>query len=551
MNIDTKWNCGVVPVWRERYAMAVLALAVLLVCGFFSMTWQTGDDARYIGLAQSLLDGHGFIKVYLPEKVQETITPPAQPLLIALAMKIGGRTPLPGKVLSAGLFVFGSLLIYAWAFRNLQDRFLAFCCTVMGQFTFGILTMSCWYMVEMNYIAASFLVLWMATRKDWEDKAGWVLLVGLASGYVYLVRATGLSFAAAGGFYFLFRRDWKNLTLFCAGFMLLAGPWMVRTYLVTGATEAYLSFQKNMVGADQVAAYPWMRIPGDIATAFPVYYVQAMPDALFYRLMGEFGILRLVGIGFIEPVVRWCLLALITLGFIKRMRRPGFLELYWIFYWLIITAPPFPPQGHWYIYPVLPIAALYLIDAVRWLTGRIVWIPVNKIARGLIAGLMLYTLATALTGAAIHAGKEHARRHMASWAPERYYTYKNEYLDAWARFVEAGMWVSSNYPPDTLIISRQPNHMYLITGHEGWRYDLPEVRGRDLFERIEIHGTNRNVVLVEDAFIAYKGASFSYGGGHWALADLFEKHAENFEQVYECGPPLTRVWLYKAQPVPR
>lgn len=535
---------------RDGLAGLLLALAVLLAAGFFTLTWRTGDDARYIGLAYDLLEGRGFVKSYLPNDPPETITPPAQPLWIALMMWMWGRGVLPGQLFSVAMFILGTLVVYAWARHRLGDRWLAACVTVMGQFAFSVLAMSCWYMVEMHFIAASFLALLLAERVPSARRPGRLIVgLGLVCGYVYLIRATGLAFAAAGGLYFLVRRDWKNLAGFCAGFLLLAAPWMARSYLATGATEAYISFQSNLVGAKE--GYPWMRIPRDIATAFPVYFIQAMPDALFYRLMGEYGLLHKLGLGALDPVVRGIILALITTGFLLRLRRPGIAELYWIFYWLIITAPPFPPQGHWYVYPLLPLSALYLVEAVRWLAGRFAratGLNAARITATAVSLAALYSLATAAMGAAVQASKERQRWGLAPWAPERYATYRNEYMDAWGRMVEAGLWVASNLPPDTLIASRQPAHLYLITGHEGWRYDLPEVEGTNLFDRMNRLAATRTVVLVEDAFVSYAGASFSYGVGHWALRELFEQHADRLELLHECGPPTTRVWRLKPPP---
>lgn len=536
------------PLHKDRFAWMLLAVAIFLAGGFFTLTWRTGDDARYIGLARSLLIGDGYTLSYLPHNPPETITPPAQPAMIALSMLLFGRGVVPGQLFSDLMFVLGTLAVYAWARRQLGDRRLACCATIIGQFAFAILTMTCWYMVEVHFIAASYLVLALADRDPKSRGSGTVFIIGLLAGYVYLIRATGLAFAAAGGLYFLARREWRNLFVFCAGFLLLAAPWMVRSYLVTGATEAYISFQSGIVGAQN--GYPWMRIPHDIANAFPVYFVQALPDALFYRLMGEYGLMRKVGLGALEPLVRWVILALVAGGFLARLRRPRLGDIYWIFFWLIITSPPFPPQGHWYVYPLLPMAAVYMVEAVRGLSRLPVRLRPSfqwqapRLAMLIVAALALYSLATACTGAIVQFSKERQRWGLAPWAPERYTTYKNEYLDAWGRFVEAGLWASSNFPPDTLIVSRQPNHMHLITGHEGWRYDLPEVPGSNLYERLVMQSVQHPVVLLEDAFQSYAGASFSYGVGHWALQDLFEKHADQLKLVHECGPPDTRVWLF-------
>ncbi len=535
---------------RDRLLGLLLVLAALFAAGFFTLTWRTGDDARYIGLARSLLEGRGYTSAYLPHDPPETITPPAQPVMIAAAMALFGRGVLPGQLFSVAMFILSAIPVYAWARNRLGDRPLAFCVAAMGLFAFPTLTMTSWYMVEVHFIAASFLALALADHRPFPVRPGFVFALGLACGYAYLIRATGLAFAAAGGLYFLARREWRFLFAFAAGFLLLAAPWMVRTYLVTGATEGYLSFQKEMVGARQ--GYPWARIPGDIANAFPVYFIQALPDALFYRLTGEYGLLRKIGLGAFDPVVRWAILGLVSAGFLRRLRRPGIGELYWVFFWLLITAPPFPPQGHWYVYPLLPMAALYLVESLRLLAGMAARaqarIAAPRWAFGFAALFTAYSLAIAATGAAVHFNKERQRWGLAPWAPERYATYQNEYMEAWGRMVEAGLWIASNLPPDTLVASRQPAHLYLITGREGWRYDLPEVPGASLHERMDLQAGRRPVVLVEDAFIRYAGASFSYGTGHWALRDLFESRPASMELIHECGPPATRVWRFRRDP---
>lgn len=534
----------------DPFALILVLLGAMLATGFFSTTWRTGDDIRYIGLARSLLQGDGYTLSHLPHDPPETLTPPAQPALIALATWLGGGGLLPGRILGVVLFLAGALFTYRWARQQLGDRVLAFGCAVMAQFAFAVLTMSCWYMVEMNYIAASYGALCLAGLVDRKERGWLIFLLGLVSGYVYLVRATGLALAAAGGVYFLLiRKSPRGVALFAAGFLLMAIPWMLRTWMVTGSVEAYLIFSSNLAGTGASSAYPWLRIPGDIARAFPVYYLQSLPDALFYRLTGEGGLLGIIRLDLFSRAVQWILMGLVTLGFLRRLRSPRFADCYWVFYWLIICAPPVLPQGNWYVYPMLGLAAVYLVEGLSLVAGWICRVFKQSRAavpvRMAVALMALYTLATASVGAFVHFGKEQQRRGMAPWAPERYETYENDYMSAWGRMIEAGLWVASNYPPDTLILSRKADHVYFVTGHEGWRYDAPEVPGSNLYDRIRIKGKTRKVVLVEDAFKAYADAPYSYGAGHWALRDLFDQHGEDFALVHELDAPVTRVWEYR------
>ncbi|MBP7828549.1 MAG: hypothetical protein KA248_01385 [Kiritimatiellae bacterium] len=537
--------------------MWLLVLAAgLLAAGFFSMTWRTGDDARYFGTARALVEGRGYTQAFLPDAPPETLTPPAQPLWLALVMLLFGAGVGPAKVFGSLMFVAGCVAVFAWAYRaGGQRRLLAWLVTAASMFTSGILTMSCWYMVEMTFIAFSFLTLAVAEREEatWSWKRA--LAIGMLAGYVYLVRATGLALLAAGGLVLLPRRRWAPLLVFGLGFVLVAAPWTVRSLVLTGHADAYVGFEANLVGHDGGGSYPWLRIPADIANAFPVYFVRFVPANLLYRFWGEDGVLSWLRLGFLALPLQWLLLAALLTGFVADLLRWRFRALYFLFYWLIICSPPFPPQGHWYIYPVLPLAAWYTA------TGFGLWVVVIQRARRAAAApdrlrwallpaawLAVYTLATAGYGAAVQFSRERGRAGMAPWAPERYFTYKNEYFDAWGRMVEAAFWVASNMPPDTLVASRAPAHVYLITGRQGWRYDAGFLPGMDLWGHLSALSEDRPVALVEDAFKVYEGTSFSYGGGHWAFRALFDSHRDDLVLAHETEAPVTRVWTLRREP---
>lgn len=534
---------------ERRLGLVLVALALVLAAGFFSETWQTGDDARYIGAAMALVKGEGYTASYLPHHPPENLTPPAHPLLLAAVMKVCGTGVLPGKILGALLYVLATALCYRWALRFFKgEPWTAFCATAAGMFTLGLLSMSCWYMAEMSYLCGAFAALLVFERAEERNlRAATVLGAGMLVGFAYLARGVGLSLLAAGGLTCLLRRRWTAAAIFGIGFALLAVPWMARNWLVVGSLDTYVPHYAGMTGgAEHGMKYPWMRVFHDIAVAFPKYFAQDLPISLFFGLLDGRFLLGRVGLAFLAGPVRALVLLLIVLGFVLRLRKPGVTEAYWVFYWLIISAPPFPPQGNWYVYPMLPLAAAYLLHALRFL-GSLAPAPAGeRLARVAVLAVLVYNLATAVVGAAIHFIKELPRWSYGAWEPARYGFYRNEYYDAWARFVEAGQWASSNLPPSALLVSRQPQQMYLMVGREGWRYDLAQVPGTNLWDRMQRYRSEgRPVALVEDAFKAYEGASFSYGVAHWALRDLFAHHAGDLELVYSTGEPVTRVWVMR------
>ncbi|MCO6400931.1 MAG: glycosyltransferase family 39 protein [Verrucomicrobia bacterium] len=536
---------------ERRYLLVLAALALLYVVAFFSETWQTGDDARYYGAALALVKGEGYTASYLPDSPPENLTPPAHPLLIAASMKVFGVGVLPGKILGALLFVVATILCFAWALDFFKrETWFAFCATAAGMFTLGLLSMSSWYMAEMSYLCGAFSALLLFDRAEARGfRASSMIAAGLVVGFAYLSRGVGLSLLAAAGTVCLIRRRWLAAIWFGVGFALLAVPWMVRNIVVVGSLDGYVPHYAGMTGAGEHGMrYPWMRVFHDVSVAFPKYFVQDLPSSFFFGLLDGRFLLGKLGLGFLAEPIRFLLLGLILFGFALRLRRPGVTEFYWVFYWLIISAPPFPPQGNWYVYPMLPLAAAYLINAIRAIAQ---WFPAPAAPRIAYAGafaVLTYNLATASVGGAIHFVKELPRWKYGPWEPARYFYYENEYYDAWARFVEAGQWVASNLPPTTLIASRQAQQMYLMVGRQGWRYDLAQVPGTNLWDRMQrFEAQGRPVALIEDAFKSYEGATFSYGVGHWAYRDLFEHHLNDLELVYSTEAPVTRVWVMRSK----
>lgn len=528
-------------------------LAALLAALFFSLTWNTGDDARYYALAKSLALGKGYVAAFLPDSPPEILTPPGHVLLLFTVMKLFGTGVLPGKVFVALTFVLASIVCSLWT-RQLypNDPFRALAAVIMGMFLLGILTMSCWYMAEMSYLVFSLLILYLYER--WKEALSWprVAALGLLTGYTYLVRSVGCSLFAGLFLFFLLKRRWRNLAVFTLGFSAIAGFWILRNWLVVGAFDTYIPHFANMTGNADGMRYPWMRIFRDISVAFPKYFGTDLPSSMFYQLLDGRNLFGLLHIGFLAVPVHLGILGLIALGFLSRLRRPQPMDLYWIFYWLLICSPPFPPQGIWYVYPVLPLAAVYLFEGITLLGALAARAGLPRFgviaARGLIMLCAGYALATALWGGGVHAVKEIPRWQYAPWDPNRYPFFENPYLDRWGKFVEAALWVGSNRPPETVVASRQPQHVHIFTGQHGWRYDQPEVKGSNLWEQINLMAAKRPTVLIEDAFEAVPGAPFSYGTSHWALRALFEAHANDFVMIYETGEPVTRVWELKTAP---
>ena len=70
---------------KARAPAAVALAAALLAAAYFSMTWRTGDEARYYVLSRALASGWGYVAAHDPFTRPETLTPPLYPLAGAAA----------------------------------------------------------------------------------------------------------------------------------------------------------------------------------------------------------------------------------------------------------------------------------------------------------------------------------------------------------------------------------------------------------------------------------------------------------------------------------
>lgn len=532
-----------------RAAVLLGLFATVLVVLFFNMTWQMGDDSRYYVLAKTLASGQGFIDERHPDHHPEILTPPAHPYALSLLIRVFGPGLRSGKVFSAVLYVMGFVMVFL-ALRHAAsgDRRRAVCATLLAMCCIGILTMSSWVMAEMHYIFFSYLTLFLLLRRGPGFSRVFALAVGVLAAYCYQLRGVGLSMVAAVGLYALLKREWRTLPFLVAAMLAVALPWMIRNAIVVGAPDTYISHLSQMAGKSGGMAVDWARIPSDVATAFPKYFGQDLPNAFFFQMFDGRNFLDLLRVGFLAPVVRGAILALVLLGFCLRLRRFTILEVYWVCYWLIICSPPMAPQGNWYIYPVLPVAALYLFEALERI-GALASRPAGaawpRHTAAAVTVLCALYAATAAAGAGlVHFRKEHAVRHAHPWAAERYLRYKNEYMDACARYAEAAEWIGSHAPQDAVVASRKPQHTFLFSGRKGWRLDVPESIGAtSAWHSVELMAARHPVYMIEDAFKGYSGATFSYGAHREAvLRPLFEQHGAAFDLVHGTEAPTTRVW---------
>lgn len=525
--------------------MALTALFALLAASYFSLTWRTGDEARYYVLTTALAEGRGYVRIHDPFDRPETLTPPLFPFLGSVAQRLAPESDAArvraAKLVATVMYVLcvpAALILLRR--RGLECRADRLAVLFLGLAVVGLLTMSCWCMADTAYLVFSLAALACFYPPD-RSGAGGGFLGGLFCGLAYLSRAAGLSLAAAVGLHLGMRRRWHLLLWAGAGFMLAAAGWMVRCQVLTGAPDGYLGYVLDRARVEGGAGNPVAYLAARWSSGLPSYLLGLLPRQLFYNLTWGHDLLHLTGLGFLSRPTEVVVGLTVLAGWFICLRHPGPMEFYWPLYWLMVAGLPIPPEQTYYVFPLMIPAAFYLVTAL-YAAGRRVGLARSRMAM-VVMLTGLYALGTATAAGAIHLMKESGRRHLGPWDPARYASYGDPYMQAWARYVEACLWIGSNSPPGALIACRKPQHAYVFSGRKGWRYDIPRQVGSPTpWEAIGKMARRRRVYLVEDAF-HLGGDTLSYAENYCtAMLPTLQRLSGSLTCEYATRSPVTRVW---------
>lgn len=521
---------------------AAVSLLVLLHVLFFAWTWPAiKDNAQYYLAARQLALGAGMISVNLPDPGPELRTPMGFPLLLAGVLRVAGDRPYAAQLFVAALHAAAAWLFFAWARGpGRLARRQALAVTAVGCCGVWTLIYSSYLMADIPYLAVSLLALWLLGRAPGRPAAGLFLLAGLVAGYGYLLRSVGLALVLAGVAYLAAARQWKAAGLFLAGALLCVLPWWLRNLRVAGVPDIYL-LQSGTRGSTAA----WELVGRNVRANLPGLILRVMPDALFYNLFGGRELLQHAAGAWAARVARWAVVALVGFGWLRSLRFRRVTELYWVLYWLLMAVFAVDASAVRYVIPILPLAALYLGEGLDQAVARVRRLqPVRP--------WLMPLAAAGVVGLALAAGVAHARQQAGGagppWAPARYLRSGHPYDAAFARYAEAALWMGGHTDPQAVVASRVPPFVTLLSGRRGWRYDLSDVPGTSVWDRVErMAAGGRPVLILEDAF----PVSSSFGSCRvGVLEPLLAAQADWLELRWATAAPTTRVWQVRAAAAP-
>ena len=384
---------------RQQWAWLVL-VGFALTFPFFVARSQflTGDPTQYLGVAESLVSGHGYTFMGRPH----TTYPPGLPLLLAPFVALAGRDVV---LMQAVVAVFASLsLVAIRAFLQAYGARVELIIVALVALSFTFFSLATALIrSELPYLAASALALRLAWTAPTRVRPSWALGgLGVLTAATALLRTIGVALPVAFLVAWVHRRmrrcprTWTDRALLVGGGagLLAAACWFAWT---TQGQESYLDLlrledpHQPDLGAATLASM-LARIPASLA--IQITHLAELATGLPWLLPT-----------WVSPVTV-ILAALLAGGLWKELRSPNpVLGWYVAGYGVILLAWPFD-EGARFVFPIFPFLILMVWRGWTWIfdragaekaaapvavagTHRSVWLATVAVALGFLGVILL------------------------------------------------------------------------------------------------------------------------------------------------------------------
>jgi hypothetical protein len=499
--------------WAAKHSrwllISILALFILISLLMFDpKPFVGGDNAAYVSLSKSLVQGKGLSEIWTPEGKAHTQYPFGFPLLLAPISLL--KMPYVWYKLIPWLSGFLSLLAFGLLIKD--DKKILY---ILPLFLLAInpyfLEYTHWVLSELPFTI--FVLLTFLFLQRWEEKGGylWLSRVILSAVFANHIRSAGIALYLGIFIYLLFKRKFKASAVFIAGCIALTLPWAMRNSHY-GTSGGYL--EQFLMRDPYQPELGLLGIGGLFQRFFAnieIYFTSALPRMLFpaadkWGLSGGLIIIMLLTV---IPAVT----ALIA----RIIKNPKGYDWFVLIYLGMSLLWPEAWSDIRFLLPLLPFLLFYLAQAYQYVLSFIFK------RKALWPGVMLLFLIAAANvstgwnriGSNLEARKYHSQ--------DKY----SGYDSAWRSFFTAAEWVKNNTPENSIVVSRKPTLFYL--GAERKAYCYPFTTQQDsLLKAIE----RADFVMVEPV---------SGTGQRYLIPVVQPLLDKKFKIIYANGNPPTYV----------
>lgn len=419
----------------------ILPLILYAVLGLACLTpymSDSGDDASYIGLAESLTRGQGYVNSFYPGTPVETQYPPLFPILLIPVIALFGHNYLMMKLIP---FAFGGLGLFAMyhLLKEQAGESRAWIATLFTALNATYLLYATSILTETLYLFLSACALLTILRLARKPNLTTLALAAILLALSFYARTAGATLILAAGIHLLLVRRFKTAIQLSLLVGLLLLPWALRSIRVENSYFYQLT-EKGVAESDTRSPFILDRIAHNI----PRYAGKVMID-----LIAGPEIARTSPHNPVKIAISLFLSGLFLIGLITALRTRLYLpDLYLLIYLGLFAVWPYHDAR--FILPVLPLIFLHIHAGLALL-------PVSRkpaIRMGIaIAGTMALLLLGLATGT-----------HLAYRNQTRYYTPET------ANYRQACLYLRDNARANALILARKPRIAAIWSERKAWWY---------------------------------------------------------------------------------
>lgn len=442
--------------WIGPLALGFVHL-VLGLLSYSQAPFTGGDDATYISLARSLIERHDYRDIWNPALPLHTQYPPIFPIVVAGGLLAGLSTDEGLKILMVFICT-GAVFASCLWLRRLTTPGIAFCAGFFIVISPEIIWLGQEVLSDPLFWLFAMLAL-LAWRN--ADRTGERLKAPMPAGLVviataftlagYFTRSAGAPLLLAVFIWLLLRKQYRAIGLVFAISAPLIFAWWLRGH--GHGAGGYL--------APFIAVDPYNPARGTVTPVILVERVAENISVYAQRHLARlvFGSMRtgvIFGIAFAAGVL-W--------GWVKRVReRPGLAEVWLPIYLALVLLWPVAWAGARFLFPVVPLFALYVGLTIADL-AKAASHPRVFAAALLLAGVV--TVNPALRRQ-INIGSQCRERF---YSGERFPCIAPEFAD----FFETAERTRGKLPPHSVVISRKPTIFYAHSGYPSVLYPLSDI----------------------------------------------------------------------------
>ncbi|MCK4420517.1 glycosyltransferase family 39 protein [candidate division WOR-3 bacterium] len=493
---------------QKKIILIILTCVIILsILTFRAEIFGGGDNAHYMTLAHSILNGQGYKLIRLPNPLPETIYPPLFPLSLSFIFLIFGAFNLfAAKILVLVFFWIFIFVFYKIVLKTSQINPLYYLIPISCNLL--LLEYSHWVLSEIPYLLMATLAIYFLIQAQKNPNVRNLIFSIVLSAVAYYTRTVGISIILAGSIFLWFRNK-KYALFYLTGAVLAILPWTFRGFLVKGRGMSY--FEQLLLKNPYAPFMGYINIVDFIKRIFNnlfMYTTHIPGNAIF-------GIPR----NLLGSILGFCAFALILFSIfknIKNIRSPLFLiYTYVILYFGIILSWPTVWSDRRFLLGITPFLILLLLNSLSSLKEKF---NTTAIFSGIIILTNFIFIVPYAKESIIHNNYFIKRRGEFAYPP------------AMRNYYSICKWVNTNIDEDITLVCRKPNLAYFFSHKKTIRYPFTN-------EPLEFQD------FIEGLQEPYIILTSFYGSDKYYLLDNIVKCKKKTKVVCKTAPP--EVYLLK------